>query len=197
MKSKNELSRLFPVPVVVLVIAWFVFVVGCFSDAGSGFFPPLVLFFGSLLWGSIWLVRLIVSLVRQWRGSVPRQILRHAALYWGLEPAAILLCGVLALSGILCHARFRLCRPALDAYVTDVVAGRVQPHGYGTPKRWVGLFRVIETELQPDGVVRIITAREYLDDAGFTFSPVSPPPRIGEDSYYHITGPWYHWHRSW
>src|SRR4030095_1302464 len=110
---------------------------------------------------------------------------------------ALLLSAALIFSGFLCSVRFRLSRPALDAYVAEVVAGRVQPHGYGTPRHWVGLFRVAETESLPDGVVRIITASDFLDDAGFTFSPVSPPPRVGEDSYTHITGAWYHWHRSW
>lgn len=195
--TRQNRLRLFPIPVVILISAWFVFVLGCFSDAGSDILSYLVLVYGSLLWGFIWLVRLIVSIVRQRRGSVPRQTLRHAVLYWGFEPVTLLLCGVLALSGVLYHVRFRLCRPSLDAYVADVIAGRVQPHSYGTTKHWVGLFRIAETELQPDGVVRIITAATFLDDAGFTFSPVSPPPRIGEDTYHHITGSWYHWNRSW
>jgi hypothetical protein len=155
------------------------------------------LVYGSLLWGVIWLLRLVVTVVRQQRGSVPRQTLRHALVHWGVEPVVLLLCGVLAFTGILGHIRFRLCRPSLDAYVAEVVSGRVQPHGYDSPKRWVGLFHVAETELQPHGVVRIITASVFLDDAGFTYSPVSPPPRIGEDSYEHITGYWYRWHRSW
>jgi hypothetical protein len=109
----------------------------------------------------------------------------------------MLVCGILVFSGVLCSIRFLLCRPFLDAYVAQIASGQLQPHGYGTPKHWVGLFRVAESELQPGGVVRMITASDFLDDAGFTYSPISPPPRIGEDSYTHIIGPWYHWHRSW
>ena len=197
MKSKNEPPRLLPIPVVVLISGWFVFVVICFSDAGSDLLALLTLVYGGLLWGFIWLVRLAVSRVRQQRGSIPRQTTRRALLYWGFEPAALLLCGVLALTGVLCDVRFRLSRSSLDAYVADVVAGRVQPHGTSASPHWVGLFRIAETELQPDGVVRIITASDFLDDAGFTYSPVSPPPRLGEDYYTHITGSWYHWRRSW
>jgi hypothetical protein len=193
----NEMPRLVPIAVVVLLSAWFVFVVVCFSDAGIDLGPLLVLVYGSLLWGFIWLVRLIVSLVRQRRGSIPRQRLRRALGYWGIEPVALLLCGLLAYTGELYHVRFWLSRTSLDAYVADVVTGRVQPHGHGTPKRWVGLFHIVETELQPGGVVRIITTSAFLDDAGFTYSPVSPPPSSGEDSYHHITDSWYHWYRSW
>jgi hypothetical protein len=150
-----------------------------------------------LLWLFVWLIRLIVSLIRQRRGTIARLGLRHALRYWGVEPAALLLCGVLAISGVLFYPRFWLCRASLDAYVADVVAGRVQPHGNETPRHWVGLFRVSEVELQPGGVVRMITTPVFLDDAGLTYSPVSAPPRIGEDSYRHITGAWYRWHRSW
>jgi hypothetical protein len=196
-RPKNELPRLVPIPVVVLLSAWFVFVVVCFSDAGADFGPVVALVYGGMLWGVIWLVRLIVTIVRQQRGAIPRPTLRYALVHWGVEPVVLLFCGVLALTGGLYHVRFRLCRPSLDAYVADVVAGRVQPHGYDSPSRWVGLFHVAETELQTNGVVRIITTSTFLDDAGFAYSPVSPPPRIGEDSYDHITDSWYRWHRSW
>ena len=193
----NEEPRLVPIPVIVLLGGWFAFVLVCFSDAGVDIIPALVLVYGSLLWIVIWLVRLIVSVIRQQRGDVPRQVFRRALYRWSIEPVALLVCAALALTGGLYHIRFRLCRPSLDAYVADVVAGRVQPHGYNSPKHWVGLFQVAETELQANGVVRIITASAFLDDAGFTYSPVSPPPYISEDSYDHITDFWYHWHRSW
>lgn len=197
MKPKNELPRLVPIPVAILLSALFVFVVICFSDAAADSGPVVALVYGSLIWGAIWLVRFVVTVVRQRRGSIPRPTRRYALVHWGVEPVVLLLCGVLALTGVLYHVRFRLCRPALDAYVADVFAERVQPHGFDSPKRWVGLFHVAETELQKNGVVRIITTSTFVDDAGFTYSPTSPPPRIGEDSYDHITGSWYRWYRSW
>jgi hypothetical protein len=192
-----EQMRFFPIPVVVLVCAWFVFVVCAFSDAGSSLPSFVVLVYCGLLWGVVWLIRFVVFLARQRRGSIPVQPFRRALLYWSFEPAALCLTAVLVYTGILYHLRFRLSRPALESYAAEIVAGRKQPHGFATPRRWVGLYRVRETELLPDGVVRIITAPSGFDDAGFTSSPVSSPPVVGEDSYTHITGSWYHWHRSW
>lgn len=190
-------SQRLPRPVVILAILWFVFIVCASSDAAIEFRCVLVLFYGGLLWGIVWLVRFIVFLVRQRRGSIPRPPFRRALFYWGFEPVFLVLSLLIPVSGLFCLIRFSLCRPALDSYVAEVVAGRVQAQKYGDSKRWVGLFRVRETELLPDGVVRIITASAFQDDAGFTYSPVSPPPIIGEDVYNHMTGAWYHWHRSW
>jgi len=189
--------RRIPRPVVILSILWFVLILCAASDAAIEFTCFLVLFFGGLLWGLVWLVRFIVFLVRQSRGSIPRPPFRRALFYWGFEPTFLVLSLLIAVSGLLCFIRFSLCRTALDSYVAEVVAGRVQEQQFGAPKRWVGLFRIRETELLPDGVVRIITASDFLDDAGFTYSPVSPPPIIGEDVYKHMSGAWYHWHRSW
>ena len=197
MKSPGESWRLVPIPIVVLASLWLLFVVVFFSDAGSDFLPILVLFYGSLLWGGIWLIRLIVWLVRQRNVSFSRQTRERAFAYWGIEPATLLLCGVLAVTGVLYHVRFRLCRSSLDVYAAEVVAGRILSQDRNAPKRWVGLFRVSETELLPGETVRVITASDFMDDAGFVSSPGSPPPRVGEDTYRHITGPWYHWHRSW
>ena len=197
MKIKNERPLLLSIPVVVLVSVWFVFVVVCFSDADNDLPQFLALLFGSVLWDLVWLARFIVTLVRQRRASIPRQTLRHALLFWGFEPVVLLLCGVLALTGSLFHGRFLLSHSSLNAYAAEVVAAHVKPHGHGTAKHWVGLFRVAEIELQQDGVVRIITASGFLSDAGFTFSPVSFLPRTDEDTYHYITGAWYHWHRSW
>jgi hypothetical protein len=190
-------ARVFPFSAVILASAWFVFVACAFSDAGIEFQSVLVLVYGSLLWGVLWFIRLIVAVVRHRQGLIPRKPFHRALLYWGFEPTALLLSAGLAFSGVLCTFRFYLGRPSLDAYVAEVATGRAQPHGFGTPERWVGLFRIRETELLTNGVVRIITSPDGFDDAGFTFAPASPPPVVGEDSYTHITGSWWHWHRSW
>jgi hypothetical protein len=150
-----------------------------------------------MVWGVVWLIRLMVAFVRQRQGCTPRQPFGRELLYWGFEPAVLLLFAGLAFSGVFCTFRFRLCRPSLDAYVAKVANGRAQAHGFGTTERWVGLFRIRETELLSHGVVRIITSEDGFDDAGFTFAPAFPPPVVGEDSYTHITGSWWHWDRSW
>jgi hypothetical protein len=36
-----------------------------------------------------------------------------------------------------------------------------------------------------------------VDDCGVVYSPTGEPPVVGEDSYEHISGPWWHWYRSW
>ena len=194
---RHERTRLVPVATIVLLGAWVVFVLACFSDAGAHVFSSVALIYGSLLWLLIWLVRLVVSAIRKQRGATSYEGRNRGGRYWIVEPAALVLCGVLAFSNVLYPIRFRLCRASLDAYVEDVVAGRAQPHADDSAPHWVGLFRVTETELLPNGVVRIITTEDFLDHAGFAYSPSTPPPVIGEDSYRHITGHWYHWYRSW
>ena len=197
MKSEDNKIRVLPVPAVVLVSAWFLFIVCAFSDAGTDLLAVLVLVYEGSFWGIVWLIRMIVSFVRQRRGSIPRQPLFKALLYWGFEPCALLLSAVFAFTDVLSDMRFHLSHHALDSYAAEVVAGRALPHGRRTPMRWVGLFGVRETELLPDGVVRIITSPDAFDDTGFARSPVSPPPRVGKDSYRPITDSWYYWHRSW
>jgi hypothetical protein len=186
-----------PIPVVILCGAWVLFVVFAFSDAGMDFLSLLAFVFGGLLWAIVWLGRLVTSLIRQRRRSIPSQSFRTALLYWGFEPTVLLLSAVLAFSGVLGRIRFHLSHHALDSYVADVTTGRVHPQELDDPRRWVGLVRVRETELLPSGGVRIITAEDGLDDAGFALSTASKPPIVGEDSYTYLTAGWYLWHRSW
>ena len=93
--------------------------------------------------------------------------------------------------------RLKLSEPALTQYVRDVRAGRISARETTDIPRWVGLFQVKETELLDGGIVRVITAEDFLDDAGFVYSPNRVPPIRGEDSYRHIYGAWWYWHRSW
>ncbi len=60
----------------------------------------------------------------------------------------------------------------------------------------VGLFTVREVDRHGD-CVRMITSKDFLDDAGLVYCQAGQPPRIGEDQYRHLWGPWWHWHRSW
>jgi hypothetical protein len=86
-----------------------------------------------------------------------------------------------------------LCRPALDSYVADIIAGRVQANDRGDPARRVGLFTVHRTEILEDGSVRLMTAGSLMDDFGFVYSANAEPPDGGGDNYWHITGPWWRW----
>ena len=191
--AKTPLKR----PVVVLLAVWCVFIFVAFCDAGSELLVVLPIFYGGLLWGIVWVVRLIRFLMKQRSGLAPEMPRGRALFYWGIEPATFVFTVALGLSGIFWQIRFRLSASAFDAYAAEVIAGRVALQRRDSDKRWVGLFRVKETELLEDGVVRLITAADGFDDAGFARSPNSPPPIVGEDSYTHIVGPWYRWHRSW
>ncbi len=84
----------------------------------------------------------------------------------------------------------------MTTYVQDVRAGRRSPQKPGDPARRVGLFKVRETELLKSETVRLITAEDFVDHAGFVYSPQKPPV-LGEDSYSHLYGSWWHWQRSW
>ena len=182
------------IPRVVLGL-WAVVVIWLGSDAGFNIIAFLVAEFGGLILLGWWLARLVVWLVRRRRspGAEPAFTRSHT-IRWLWEPVTIVACFAIAYTGILFPARFAVSRPALDRY-----AMQVRERGDSTPPpgKLVGLFRVREVELLPDGVVRLITTECMLDDCGMVYSPIGRPPVIGEDSYRPLSGNWWHWHRSW
>jgi hypothetical protein len=132
---------------------------------------------------------LLFSLVAIVIGVVRKQRLRRP---W-LEPAGVLAVLALISLDLPFHARFFASLPFLHRDVQRVAAsGRPGPL-----PRLVGLFRVREVELLPNGVVRMITASCMFDDCGLAFSRGGPPPVVGEDSYDRITPAWWQWERSW
>lgn len=104
-----------------------------------------------------------------------------------LEPVAIVAMWAGTYFGVFFEVRFLLSRPSLDRYASARIARNGQR---------VGLFLARETEVLPDGVVRIITTDCGLDDCGLVFSR-GIPPRIGEDQYERLSGNWWRWWRSW
>lgn len=74
---------------------------------------------------------------------------------------------------------------------------RRSPQKPEDPARWVGLFEVRESELLAGGIVRMITAEDFVDHAGLVYSPKQKPPVRGEDRYSRLYGSWWHWQRSW
>ena len=174
---------------------WALVVLWLGSDAGFNIVAFLVAEYGGLLLLGWWLIRLVRWLMRRRRSPVVEtESTRRRVLYWAWEPLTIVACFAIAYTGVLFPARFAVSRPALDRYATEV-----RERGDSTPPagRLVGLFRVREVELLTDGVVRLITTECMLDDCGMAYSPKGPPPVIGEDSYRHLTGNWWHWWRSW
>lgn len=201
MTEMNSSTENKPLPVVggLVSLLWLVFVIVAFSDTGSSMVAVLVLLYGAVLWGVVWLIRFVIWGFRVRRGKRPAMPARAAWRYWGVEPAAFVLSVALIGSGVLMQARFHLSAFALQGYVEDVQAGRQSTFGFEQAKpRQVGLYTIYETELLPGGMVRIITSSVGMgDNAGFVFSPAGEPPRLGRDYYTHLSGNWWHWYRSW
>ena len=88
-------------------------------------------------------------------------------------------------------ARLKVSSAALQSAATKVKSGATLQ----TPQR-IGLFRVQEIDRVND-TVRFIVGSVGFDDFGVVYSPSSVPPKLGEDSYTHVFGPWWSWRRSW
>jgi hypothetical protein len=151
------------------------------SDSGISVPGLLIVVDGAGLFLFVWLVLLVVAWKRKERVKAA----------W-LEPAVIAVVLAAIYSGALFHLRFLASRRSLDRYVAQTIATR---ESHRTPTN-VGLFMARETEVLPNGVVRIITTPCMFDDCGIVFSR-TPPPVIGEDHYASLTGSWWRWSRSW
>lgn len=175
---------------------WIVFCIGAFSNAGSNILFALVAIPVALIWGSMWLLRLVVSFRNK---GQDRTGINHSLCYWLFEPVVIILPLILAQLGVFSIARFSLSEQALSNYAERVRSGNVNlAFEFNHPPRRVGLYSVTFTDLLPDGTVRVLTSSHgLLDRAGFANSPQTPPPRRGEDSYKHIHQQWWYWYESW
>lgn len=173
-------------------ILWVLFVTVAHSDAGWSVGVFLLCYGVSVVWGSAWLIRLVVYALKSRWGVVTK---RRRLAYWAIEPLALILAVVISNSEVPFYLRFMASRPSLERYVKSMK----------DPERdsriWVGLYLLRDrTEMLPDGVVRFITCHSgFGDHAGFAFAPNSSPPVIGEDSYTKLpfAEGWYHWHLSW
>jgi hypothetical protein len=167
--------------VMALLVIWTLASIWLGSDSGISVPGLLVIVGGAALLLLVWLIVLVVTRKRK----------TPVKLLW-LEPvvAAIVLAAIY--SGALFHLRFLASRRSLDRYVAQTLAV-----GEAHQKRTnVGLFVVRETDVLPNGVVRIITAPCMFDDCGIAFSRTKPPV-VGEDRYDHLAGNWWRWWRSW
>ncbi len=196
MIEQDKVPNHFSYTQVAFSVAWFLFCVVAFSDAGFNMLLILVALPVTVIWGLVWLIRLIMSLKRQRRGvaEVKRNI-----FYWLIEPVLVILPLVLALAGVFSSVRFALSEHALSVYAEQVRAGKVDlAFEFNHPKRQVGLYSVTFTDILPDGTVRILTSSHgLLDRAGFANSSHIPPLMQGEDSYKHIHQQWWYWYESW
>ena len=193
MNVQDKTPKKLSIFTITVGILWFIFCMIAFSNAGLN-----ILILGALpvavIWGLVWLVRLIVSVRRQRQGG---SHVKNSLTYWLFEPAVIIVPLVLSLLDVFTFARFALSEQALVSYVESVRAGKVNLTFDNHPPRHVGLYTVTFTDLLPDGTVRVLTSSHgVLDRAGFANSPQTPPPKQGEDSYKNIHQQWWYWYEK-
>jgi hypothetical protein len=167
--------------VMTALVMWVLASIWFGSDSGISVPGLLVIVGGAALLLLVWLALLVVTWKRKTR----------VKLLW-LAPAVTAIVLAAIYSGALFHLRFLASRRSLDRYIAQTLT----VGGAHQRRTNVGLFVVRETEVLPNGVVRIITARCMFDDCGIAFSRTKPPV-IGEDRYDHLVGNWWRWWRSW
>ncbi len=169
-----------------MLCVWFACVVWLSSDAGMGMGAIMLLPLSGLALAAVSYAQLFAHRKIRPDDSPDRWLVQK------LNPTLLALAVVFCLTGAPFYLRFYLSKSSLSAYVANLA---VQTNSRADNR--VGLFLVRETETR-DGTVRLITCDDgMVDHAGLVFSPNGKPERVGEDSYKHITGPWWLWQRSW
>jgi hypothetical protein len=159
-----------------------------FSDAGVAWPVWMAFVLAGVGLTAWWLLRFASMAAADWSRKSHR--LRDAAPVWIIVPLCVALGAGLSASSILLMARVYI---SADALVASAPALAVVPdlefleHG-----RRVGLFRVREFA-QFDHELRFKTSKcGLVDTCGLVYSPGSPPPNRGEDSFRHLYGPCWH-----
>jgi hypothetical protein len=112
---------------------------------------------------------------------------------WLALPVIVLAAAIAVALDAPMRARFELSRPAMDSAAQDVLSGRRDPQ---TIDR-IGLWEVERSE-RARGTFRFLVKESGLfDPVGFAYSPRGRPPNFSEDSYWHVSGPWYVWEEGW
>lgn len=159
------------------------------TSSGLGLIGLFTILFGSLFFAASISFIFFSTIRRKRRETQPitLQSLRLPLLTLGI---LIVVLSALKLD-LSFRARFALSKPALQREAVAILAGSTLP----TPRQ-IGLFSASEVE-KGAGMVRFILGDAFLDDMGVVYSPKAAPTRIAEDTYSHITGDWWYWHRSW
>jgi hypothetical protein len=157
----------------------------------------VAVFYASVCWGAALSIRLLLLIGSHSSPQARTQSNRIISWGWTIETFTLLCSIGLIGSQLPFILRIKLSEPDLTAYVRSVNNDRLANRSTKYPPRRVGLFQVQETERLDGGIVRMITSDAFLDDAGFVYSPDRQPPIRGEDSYRHLYGDWWYWHRSW
>jgi hypothetical protein len=180
-----------------LALGWSIFILVAFSNAGTDMFVAVAVLGAIVLWGLALLIRALLWLISRSSPKNTTQSKSISAWGWAIEAFAIVSSIGLINWQIPLMLRIKLSEPHLVAYIRSIDRDKLTRRSTNYPSRRVGLFQLRETEPLDNGVVRFITAKDFIDDAGFVYSPNRQPPIKGEDSYRHLYGDWWYWHRSW
>jgi hypothetical protein len=155
---------------------------------------------GARLW--MWIILLVAGagLAAYWLLGLPASILYQRSLptkrawaHWLVIPVAAAAAVALWQSSAPLHARFAVSRPAMDDLATQLASSRET----SAPNQRLGLYWAEDIE-RVEGAVRFhVASSGFGNNAGFVYSPAHAPPRVGENTYVHLAGPWYLWEESW
>jgi hypothetical protein len=185
------MARGFRIAALTCELAWALTLLLMGSDAGLTLWALLLLMWGGPAVAIVAIIRLAVGLARPHAAFRGRSVRVFAA-----EVAVLALLACSVWSGLAFRARFVMSLPWLKAYVATVTTSHSSGAGVVVP-RIVGLFRVREVEVLPEGAVRLITTECMLDHCGIVYSPARRPPVVGEDAYARLPFGWWQWWRSW
>lgn len=156
---------------------------------------------GARLW--MWLILLVLwgGLAAYWALGLPAAIIERHALpsksawsHWLVLPAIAAVTVAFWYSSVPLNARFVVSRPAMNDLAAELLAS---PDRTTAPNQRLGLYWAKDIE-QVRGTVRFhVASSGFGNNAGFAYSPAGAPPQLGEDSYWHLEGPWYLWEESW
>jgi hypothetical protein len=147
----------------------------------------------SLLVTGLWWLQIFTSATSGWlRSSRPRP--RPRVLQWAMCPVLIVLAFVIPRSGLSYRRNFDAARSGFDSCVKEVEAG-------GSPNvpAKFGRFEVRSIR-QHDGAVFFTTDRNPDTEYGVVWSPMGPPPKLGDwvryQSAHSISEGWYRFTQS-
>lgn len=170
-------------PVALVELLWAASVIYGASDGSPGTGELIIYIAGAIFFGLVTAALAAACLVTR---RLPRAFAIQTLVLLGVFAAVS--------GGLAFRARFAASRQSFEEVARAIVADE-----NGRGPRWIGLFRVqaIDTARRADGVVRFVLGDCGVDHCGVAYSPRAQPPRVGEDLYAPLGGPWWRWHKSW
>ncbi len=183
---------------ILIAFCWLTFLIVVFSDTATPLVISIPVCLLLIIWIASLIIRVIVTVALMAGNRLQtNHVEQRNLLNFGFESLAIVLSVALLVFQVPTIIRLKLSESALKQYVREVQTRYHSNQKMQIAERAVGLFDIRETELLDGKIVRMITAADFLDDAGLVYSPDRVPPVRGEDAYRHLYGDWWYWHRSW